>query len=195
MNIFILSENPQEAATMMLNKHVVKMPTESMQMLSTISNHVGLDSPYKPVMLNHPCTMWARLSKDNFQWLIDHCNALCNEYNLRYNKVHKVQTTMEEYHDTFMEVKTYLPNLGLTPFAIAIAPNMECRKHPNFDNLSTVNKYRLYYLEDKWYIGQWTFGSPEWWPNDHIIKKQKDREHKLYLQNEKLKQIQKERLR
>ena len=187
MNIFILSENPQEAATMMLNKHVVKMPTESMQMLSTISNHVGLDSPYKPVMLNHPCTMWARLSKDNFQWLIDHCNALCSEYTSRYNRVHKVQTTMEEYHDTFMEVKTYLPNLGLTPFALAMPEE--------YKQDSAVASYRTYYLEDKWYIGQWTFGSPKWWPNDHIINKQIEKQKELYIENERLKQIQRERLK
>ena len=35
MNIFALSRNPQEAAQQMLNKHVVKMPTETCQMLHT----------------------------------------------------------------------------------------------------------------------------------------------------------------
>ena len=35
MNIFALSRNPQEAAQQMLDKHVVKMPTETCQMLHT----------------------------------------------------------------------------------------------------------------------------------------------------------------
>ena len=35
MNIFALSENPVKAAKEMLNKHVVKMPTETCQMLHT----------------------------------------------------------------------------------------------------------------------------------------------------------------
>tara|TARA_B100001287_G_scaffold55282_1_gene43758 strand:+ start:5795 stop:6859 length:1065 start_codon:yes stop_codon:yes gene_type:complete len=35
MNIFVLDKNPIRAATMMIDKHVVKMPTESFQMLST----------------------------------------------------------------------------------------------------------------------------------------------------------------
>ena len=35
MNIFILDKNPIRAATMMLDKHVVKMPTESFQMISS----------------------------------------------------------------------------------------------------------------------------------------------------------------
>ena len=47
MNIFILDEDPTECAKLMINKHVVKMPTESMQMLSTIANHLGFDSPYR----------------------------------------------------------------------------------------------------------------------------------------------------
>ena len=36
MNIFVLSENPYEAAWMQCDKHVVKMVTESAQMLSTV---------------------------------------------------------------------------------------------------------------------------------------------------------------
>ena len=178
MNIFILSENPQEAATMMLNKHVVKMPTESMQMLSTISNHLDFDSPYKPVMLNHPCTIWARESQDNFQWLIDHCKYLCQEYTLRYNKVHKVENTLYEYYNIFMEVKSYLPNVGLTSFALAMPED--------YKQDSAVESYRTYYLEDKWWIAEWKYGSPEWWPNDHIIKKHRQRFKELELENKRI---------
>ena len=35
MNIFALSKDPVESAQQMLNKHVVKMPTETCQMLHT----------------------------------------------------------------------------------------------------------------------------------------------------------------
>ena len=66
MNIFILNEDQIKAAKDMCNMHVVKMPTESLQMMSTIADHLGFDSPYRPVMLNHPCTIWARKSKQNF---------------------------------------------------------------------------------------------------------------------------------
>ena len=189
MNIFILSESPQESAKMMLNKHVVKMPTESMQMISTISSHLGFDAPYKPVMLNHPCTIWARESQDNFQWLIDHCQALCEEYTMRYDKIHKVENTLEEYYSAIMQVKSNLPNIGLTPFAIAIAPNMNCRKHDSFNSSNTVEKYRLYYLEDKWKIASWTFGSPSWWPNDHISKKDKEWNDWLESENERIRRV------
>ena len=72
MNIFVLHRNPDTAAQMMLDKHVVKMPTESMQMICTIMDLYGFETPMKPVMLNHPCTIWARESSKNFQWLVDH---------------------------------------------------------------------------------------------------------------------------
>ena len=33
----------------------------------------------------------------------------------------------------------------------------------DFDNLSTVEKYRLYYLHDKKHIANWKTKHPEWW--------------------------------
>ena len=80
MNIFALSNCPRESAKMMCDRHVVKMATESMQMLSTVLDYYNFDSPYRPVMLNHPCTIWARQSKDNYYWLITHTEELCKEY-------------------------------------------------------------------------------------------------------------------
>lgn len=186
MNIFVLSDSPVESAKMMIDKHVVKMPTESMQMISTITDHMGFDSPYKPVMLNHPSTIWARESQDNFQWLLDHCEALCNEYTLRYDKTHSVENTLKENYNTFMQVKTCLPNVGLTPFAIAISPHMKCRKHNDFHTSNTVDKYRLYYLEDKWKFASWKYGSPSWWPNDHIQIKNQEWNDWLQSENERI---------
>ena len=103
MNIFVLHKNPDTAARMMLDKHVVKMPTESMQMICTIMDLYGFETPMKPVMLNHPCTIWARESSKNFQWLVDHCLALCKEYTVRYGRKHKVEEYMEQYANEILE--------------------------------------------------------------------------------------------
>ena len=35
MNIFALSKDPKEAAEQMIDKHIIKMPTETCQMLHT----------------------------------------------------------------------------------------------------------------------------------------------------------------
>ena len=46
-------------------------------------------TPYLPMMYNHPCTIWARSSLDNFEWTHCYGNALNDEYRYRYGKEHK----------------------------------------------------------------------------------------------------------
>ena len=86
MNIFVLDSNPVTAAIQQLDKHVVKMPTETCQMLHTNMLFTMFKSVYgfepslkelkqfhtqtnsnlmKPAMLNHPSTIWARQSLHN----------------------------------------------------------------------------------------------------------------------------------
>ena len=94
MNIFYLDEDPEVAAIVQYNKHVVKMILESAQMLCT-AHHVYGDReqkenvPYKQAHLNHPSTIWARKSRATYMWLYEHMLALGHEYTHRYGKVHK----------------------------------------------------------------------------------------------------------
>jgi hypothetical protein len=91
MNIFYLSEDPRKAATMMYNKHVVKMILESAQLLCTahvVSDGDKADVPYKVTHKNHPSAIWARESVSNYVWLYDHMIALGEEYTRRYGKKH-----------------------------------------------------------------------------------------------------------
>jgi len=159
MNIFILSNTPKECAKQMLDKHVVKMPTESMQMISTILHHHGIDSPYKPVMLNHPCTIWARKSKQNFSFLWNHCYELCKEYTIRYGKTHKVEETLKEYDYQITKTYDLLPDIGRTPFAQAMPDK--------YKNEDAVKAYREYYLNEKYTFATWKTQEPDWWPDNH----------------------------
>lgn len=91
MNIFYLSTDPEKAAQMMYNKHVVKMILESAQLLCTahvISDGENADVPYKVTHKNHPSAIWARESTSNYKWLYDHMIALGEEYTRRYGKKH-----------------------------------------------------------------------------------------------------------
>jgi len=91
MNIFYLSEDPKKAATMMYNKHVVKMILESAQLLCTahlISDGPDANVPYKATHKNHPSAIWARESTSNYEWLYKHMLALGEEYTKRYGKIH-----------------------------------------------------------------------------------------------------------
>ena len=170
MNIFVVDKCPIKAAQQMMDKHVIKMATESLQMISACLHLRNFNSPYRLSFPYHPCTIWARESKQNMEWLVTHTYALCQEYTIRYGKTHQVERTMNLYRESIESLIDYLPDIGLTDFAIAISEDMNCRKVYGFDDMDAVDKYRLYYIHDKWHFASWKTQVPEWWPKNHIIK-------------------------
>ncbi len=196
MNIFALSKSPSQSAIEMLDKHVIKMPTETCQMLHTnilymqyIEQH-GKEPQLKdlkrfhretksilmkPAMLNHPSTIWARQSRQNFDWLYEHGLALCQEYTYRYDKSHG---SFDRILDVNIHAKlTYrhdYPHSGLTPVTIAMFDKYRLNekeyynRNPNAKDWDfVVASYRHYYLEGKWEFATWKTKSPDWWPEDH----------------------------
>ena len=104
MNIFVTDPSPTVSAQCLPDKHVVKMPLETCQMLSIVASDKWghgfgtlpkLDgTPYKTekgAFRNHPCTVWAQ---SNYTWLIMHGLALCKEYTYRYGKKHSCYSTI-----------------------------------------------------------------------------------------------------
>ena len=114
MNIFYLHQDPVKAAEYQYNKHVVKMILESAQILCTAHHEIMGDDatvPYKRAHVNHPSTVWARTSSDNYKWLYNHFVALSNEYKKRYGKEHLSYTKC----NTFLSVTpSKLKSIGLT---------------------------------------------------------------------------------
>jgi hypothetical protein len=96
MNIFVVESDPAKAAMSLCNKHVVKMPLETAQLLCTaIHELTGSSTPYKPCFKNHPCGIWTRESADNFEWLVEHGFALCDAYKIEYEKDHKCKEIIQ----------------------------------------------------------------------------------------------------
>jgi len=108
MNIFVTDRCPVQSARNLPDKHIVKMPLETCQMLSIIysdwyygvGNLHKLDgTPYataRGAFRNHPCTQWAAANQYNLAWLIRHGQALCAEYTARYNKQHACAPAITE---------------------------------------------------------------------------------------------------
>ena len=99
MNIFYLHQDPVKAAEYQYNKHVVKMVLESAQILCTVHHkYMGEDAdvPYKSTHKNHPSTLWAGQSAQNYEWLYRHFVALCEEYKKRYDKEHLSYTKCKD---------------------------------------------------------------------------------------------------
>jgi len=154
MNIFILSDDQKLAAQYHCDKHIVKMPTESGQMLSTALYIHGIDGYWKPCHVKHPCTIWAAQNKANFSWLVNFGYELCTEYTNRYGKEHGAYKAIK-YASEHIDK---LPDGELTPFALAMPDQYKC------DN--AIKSYRDYYMGEKARIATWKTQTPDWFiPN------------------------------
>lgn len=151
MNIFVLHRDPEIAASMACDRHVVKMILETAQMMCTVVASHGHHSPYRPTHAKHPCTIWAGESRANWNWLIDYGMALCEEYTKRYGKVHKSQAVIEYCAMKHID----LPDTPQTPFAQAMPPQ--------YRNDCVVTAYRDYYHGEKAGFATWKTGAPTWW--------------------------------
>jgi len=184
MNIFILDNDIEKSVQQHIDAHVIKMPLEAAQMISTtlaVSNSLGflpraltkeeiaivnkIGSPiYKPSYHNHPCTIWARSSLENYQYLLQYCVFLGNN-----EKLHRYPTKLpHKSADLVLElapdVLDNIPSLGLTPFAMAMPD--EYKKQAT----NPVEAYRTYYYCEKQFnkagnpMAKWTNrDKPEWW--------------------------------
>ena len=151
MNIFVLHHDPQVAAEMACDKHVVKMILETAQMMCTVVAAHDIHPPYRATHAKHPCTVWASESQTNWRWLTDYGLALSAEYTKRYDKTHKSQGVIEWCRDQNIN----LPDAQLTPFAQAMPPQ--------YRNDCAVTAYRAYYHGEKSHIATWKTETPAWW--------------------------------
>ena len=183
MNIFVLSDLPQEAAEHHCNKHVVKMILESAQMLCTAHwlSHLQLRNkrisdfkrvrdaqawlrqvvptadqpPWSMTHINHPCSVWTRESTANYEWHAQLGQALCDEYTRRYGKVHKSTGV----HLWLSQNVPTLPSSVKTDHPQCVPD--DCKAAPN----DPVTAYRQYYNRYKNRFAVWEPRSkpPSWY--------------------------------
>ena len=154
MNIFVTDPSPYVSAKCLPDKHVVKMPLETCQMLSIVCSHKwghGYGElhrtngepykTYKGAFSSHPCTIWANESLTNTWWLLKHGLALCAEYTHRYGKVHSCQKTLEEAE-------------SIIPFSIQTIPTSLTRPMPDEykhdTSIDTFTAYKNYIGSKPW---------------------------------------------
>lgn len=157
MNIFYLSYDIEENVRFHCDKHVVKMILESAQMLCAIQHLTGNpDVPYKLTHKNHPCTLWAMSSIENYAYLYSLAVLLGEEYTYRYGRVHKSISVVEALR---------IPSLPDIPFSHP----PKC-VHDDFKNVpDVVEAYRAYYIRDKGDFCRWTRREvPGWFKNSNL---------------------------
>lgn len=145
------------------NKHSVKMPLESCQMLWTAHRELDGDDyadengGYKSAHKNHPSTVWTRKTDKNYKWHYDLFLGMLQEYTFRYNKTH----ACERFIHILNKTPKNIPEGEFTPPPQCMPDEYKCD--------DTVEAYRKYYIGAKSHIAQWKFREqPEWFKYDSI---------------------------
>ena len=161
MNIFVTDADPIQSARNLPDKHIVKMPLETCQMLSIIYSdwYYGVGKLYKSdgnpyrtahgAFRNHPCTQWAAANQYNLAWLIRHGYALCAEYTARYGKVHTCFDVISQseriYHRSFDIISLSYASQQVTSFTRAMPESIK------FDtSIDTITAYKQYLNTKPW---------------------------------------------
>lgn len=178
MNIFAVDECPFKSAKDLPDKLVVKMPTESIQLLIPWfyrTYGIMIEKPGQLELLDdrkkyygikgfvhHPCSKWLYENPSNVIWLIEHSFGLCEEYWARYNgKYHGALFALNKIRDRVMKSS----ELGLlsskkhSPFVQAMPDSYKLPDDP-------VQAYRNYLIGEKGYA-EWRHCSPpQWWDSE-----------------------------
>lgn len=174
MNIFATSADPRACAQALDNKRLVKMCLETAQLVSTAFHELqGRDLGYKPTHVNHPCSIWARASYKNLEWLIAHWEYLCNEYRYRYeDKIHASYPMIEDAHKRIAGLLRDgwdVTGWEMTPFA-------NCARNTtlglDFTHVEDVHLAYRQYLSAKWQLtgASWRARKPPTWLVTHRIQ-------------------------
>ena len=160
MNIFVTDPCPIQSARNLPDKHIVKMPLETCQMLAIIYSdwYYGVGKLYKQdgtayrtahgAFRSHPCTIWAAANQYNLSWLIVHGFALCTEYTERYGKVHTCYDVLLQAADIYnkcFDESWSTAYHKVTEFTRAMPEDIKFD-----DTIDTITAYKRYLNTKPW---------------------------------------------
>ena len=166
MNIFLTDKDPKIAAKHLDDLRLNKMILETAQLLSSAFRELNKDDwnelkyshVYKKTHFNHPCSIWARKSLDNFTWLVNYFRELDQERYFRTSKRHKSFCLLYQ---------TFEDSLSTTRVKEeSILFNFNCSTYKDYEVTDAYKKY----LNDKWY-------------NDKKLPKWSNRELPYFLED------------
>ena len=158
MNIFIVDWNHTICAQWHCDKHVVKMPLESTQMLSTVHHRYSADGPYLPVHQKHPCTLWAGKTRANYHFAFVLYKVMLFEYYSRYMKKHGASKHMKALEKGI----NFIPYGRMTKHPQCFSGHDELKT----DEFYPIEAYRNFYRVDKSKFARYKYTErPKWFLN------------------------------
>ena len=182
MNIFYLHEDPIQNAKWHIDKHIVKMPIEYAQLMSTahrmLDGEMYIDRTannhkikrwrlnderesvlYKASHVNHPSAVWVRQSVENYMKIYKIYMATLAEYTNRYGKIHG--STKPSL--LLMRPPKNIPKIKETQLPQCMPDMCKVKDNP-------ILAYRNYYIVEKNSFASWKNRSkPEWYKEKDIM--------------------------
>ena len=182
MNIFYLHEDPVQNAKWHIDKHIVKMPIEYAQLMSTA--HRMLDGEmylgkttigrnikrwklhderenilYKASHINHPSAIWVRESIENYFQMYKLYMAVLAEFTNRYGKVHG----SSKPSIALIRPPSNIPMVKGTQLPQCMPEMCKVKNNP-------ILAYRNYYIVEKNSFASWKNREiPEWFQTKDIM--------------------------
>jgi hypothetical protein len=97
--------------------------------------------PYRPVHIHHPCTIWTRMSKDNYIWLCQLTQELLKEYYYRWDRTLGSHACQAHADWLLANVPALPAKTPLTQFVTAM-PDLYKKPDP-------IESYRAFYSGSK----------------------------------------------
>lgn len=139
MLIIPLSTDASYAANMLCDQHLRWMPRHISLILASALHKKGVEvyMDDKKLTPNHPWSIWASESLDNFWWLADFGKNICIEYSIRYGKSeHADETDISHFYSMARMQEDWVE--GFTPFPLVMPEK--------YKSGNAIESYRLYYL-------------------------------------------------
>ena len=182
MNIFYLHEDPIQNAKWHIDKHIVKMPIEYAQLMSTAHRlldgemYLGKtaigrnikrwklhdereDILYKASHINHPSAIWVRESIENYFQMYKLYMAVLAEFTNRYGKVHG----SSKPSIALIRPPSNIPMVKGTQLPQCMPEICKVKNNP-------ILAYRNYYIVEKNSFASWKNREiPEWFQTKDIM--------------------------
>lgn len=113
MNLYVTHSSPILSAAQLDDRLLIMTISSVSLMLSTALNEhksgLEVQDSYKP---EHPCNVWVRRTKGNYEWTERYFQALCLFYEQRFGRPNRYQSL----HKLFLKGEFFLPVGGRQEF-------------------------------------------------------------------------------